>query len=75
MENDTIQTFCINRKLGFEATTLEMLVCYNYVEGLIDKEETILVNAKEFICPIGTLAIADLCHVQSSDPSFRLSIH
>jgi hypothetical protein len=61
MGNGTIRTVRINRELGLEASTPESLVCYNYVEGLTDEEETILLEAEEFIHPIGTLAIADLC--------------
>jgi hypothetical protein len=43
------------------------------VEGLTDEEETILLDAEEFIHPIGTLAVANLCQIQPFDPSFSPS--
>ena len=70
MGNGTVRTVRINRKLGFEATTPDALVCYNYVEGLTDEEEVILLEAEEFLHPIGTLAIDDICQVSTTDLSF-----
>lgn len=70
MGNGTIEIVRINRELGFKATTLETFAYYNYVEGHTDEEGTNLPDDKEFIYPIEMLTIADLCQVQSSDPSF-----
>jgi hypothetical protein len=42
ISNGTIRIVRINRELGFEATTPDSLVCYNYVEGFTDEEVILL---------------------------------
>lgn len=61
MGTGTIRIVRINRKLGFEATIPDALVCYNYVEGLTDEVEVNLLEAVEFLYPIGRLAINGIC--------------
>lgn len=73
MDNATVWTNHFNRELGFEATTLETLVRYNYVKGLTNEEETIIQETKEFIISIGTLAKDDICQVQTSETPFSIS--
>jgi len=68
MDNGTIRIISVNRELGFEATTPETLVCYNYVEGLSDNEETILLAVEEFLHPISTIEIFDLYQVSTTIP-------
>jgi hypothetical protein len=70
MGNGTIRIVQINRKLGIEATTPDESICYNYMEGLTHEEEVILLEAEEFLHPIGTLATADIFQVSSTNPSF-----
>jgi len=75
MGDGTIRTIPVNRELGLEATTPETLVCYNYVEGLSDNEESILLAAEEFLHPIGTIAISDFYQVSTLDNPDQLIRH
>ena len=55
MGNGTVKTVKINRQLGYEAVTPHALVCYNFAEGIIDDEETILFAADPSLQPLGTI--------------------
>ena len=55
MGNRTVKTVKINRQLGYEAVTPHALVCYNFVEGITDDEETILLAADPTLQPVGTI--------------------
>lgn len=43
MGNDTIKTAKINRELGYVAVIPDALISYNFIKGMIDEEEAILV--------------------------------
>ena len=49
------KTVKINRQLGYEAVTPHALVCYNFVEGITNDEETILFAADLTLQPLGTI--------------------
>ena len=55
MGNGTVKTVKINCQLGYEAVTPHALVCYNFAEGIIDDEETILLVADPTLQPVGTI--------------------
>ena len=55
MGNGTVKTVKINCQLGYEAVTPHALVCYNFAEGIIDDEETILLAADSTLQPVGTI--------------------
>ena len=55
MGNGTVKTVKINRQLGYEAVTPHALVCYNFVEGITNDEETILLAADPTLQPVGTI--------------------
>ena len=55
MGNGTVKTVKINRQLGYEAVTPHALVCYNFVEGITDDEETILLAADPILQLVGTI--------------------
>ena len=55
MGNGTVKTVKINRQLGYEAVTPHALVCYNFVEGITDDEETILLAVDPTLQLVGTI--------------------
>ena len=55
MGNGTVKTVKINRQLGYEAVTPNALVCFNFVEGITDDEETILLAADPTLQLVGTI--------------------
>ena len=55
MGNGTVKTMKINRQLGYEAVTPHALVCYNFVEGITDDEETMLLAAEPTLQPVETI--------------------
>ena len=55
MGNGTVKTVKINRELDFEAVTLHALVCYNFVEGITDKEEAMLLASNTDLHLLGTI--------------------
>jgi hypothetical protein len=55
MGNGTVRTVHISRQLGFDAITPKVLVCYNLVEGVTNKEEAMLLAADESLQPLGTI--------------------
>ena len=55
MGNGIVKTVKINRQLEYEGVTPHALVCYNFAEGIIDDEETILLAADLILQPVGTI--------------------
>ena len=55
MGNGTIKTIKINHQLGYEAVTPHALICYNFVEGIMDEEEEILMAADPTLHIVGTI--------------------
>ena len=55
MGNGTVKTVKVNRQLGYKVVTSHALVCYNFAEGIIDDEETILLVADPILQPVGTI--------------------
>ena len=55
MGNGKVKTVKINRQLGYEAVTPHALVCYNFAEGIIDDEETILLAANPTLQLVETI--------------------
>ncbi len=55
--NGTIKTISINKKLGVETRRLQVLVCYDLLEGLIDEEEDLIFEIEPKLFSIGTIII------------------
>jgi hypothetical protein len=53
--NGTIKTVRISRQLGPDTVTPHALVCYNFVEGLTDEEEAILMASDPALHALGTI--------------------
>ena len=55
MGNGTVKTVKINHQLGYEAIIPHALICYNFVEGITDEEEEILMAADSTLHTLGTI--------------------
>jgi hypothetical protein len=54
--NGTIRTIIITKHLGNEVRRPEVLLCYNYQNGIIDEEEDIIFTTKLELFSIGTIS-------------------
>jgi len=57
--NGTVRTILINKKLGVETKRPQVLVCYDFMEGLIDEEENMIFEIELELFSIGTITISD----------------
>ncbi len=60
--NGTIRTIIITKHLGGEVRRLEMLLCYDYQNGIIDKEEDIIFAIELKLFFISTIGLLDIIH-------------
>jgi hypothetical protein len=51
--------FTITKHLGSEVRTLEMLLCYNYQNGIIDEEKDIIFAIELELFSIGTINLLE----------------
>jgi hypothetical protein len=55
--NGTVKTILVNQRTGPYPKLPEVLVCYNFVEGLTDEEEDRFFSTKEDLFAIGTITL------------------
>jgi hypothetical protein len=55
--NGTVKTISVNQRLGPHPQLLEVLVCYDIVEELVDEEEDQLPSTKEDLIAIGSIPL------------------
>jgi hypothetical protein len=58
--NGKIKTITITKHLGGEVRRLEMLLCYNYQNGIIDEEEDIIFATKPKLFSIGIINLPEI---------------
>jgi hypothetical protein len=58
--NGTIQTIIITKHLGSEVRKLEVLMCYNYQNGIIDEEKDIIFVTELELFSIGTINLLEI---------------
>ncbi len=64
--NGTIRTIIITKHLGSEIRRPEMLLCYDYHNGIIDEEENIIFAIEPVLFSIGTISLPET--IQSMKP-------
>jgi hypothetical protein len=57
--NGTIRTITITKHLGGEVKKLEVLLCYNYQNGITNEDKDIIFNTKPKLFSIGTINLFD----------------
>ncbi len=57
--NGTIKTITITKHLGGEVRRLEVLLCYDYQNGISNEEEDIIFPTKPKLFSIGTINLLD----------------
>jgi len=57
--NGIIRTISLNKKLGVETRRLQVLVCYDLLEGLTYEEEDLIFETKPKLFLIGTIIISN----------------
>jgi hypothetical protein len=57
--NGTIRTITITKHLGGEVKKLEVLLCYNYQNGITNEDKDIIFNTKPKLFSIGTINLLD----------------
>jgi hypothetical protein len=55
--NGTLKTILVNQRLGLRPQLLEVLVCYNIVEGLTNKEEDQHLSTKDDLFAIDAILL------------------
>jgi hypothetical protein len=55
----TVQTITIFKHLGSEVRRLEVLLCYNYHNGITDEEEDIIFAIELELFSIGTISLLE----------------
>ena len=68
MANGTVKIVKINRQLGYKAVTPHALVCYNFVEGITDDEEAMLMASDPGLHTLGTIDLNLLNQASPVDP-------
>ncbi len=56
--NAIVRTILVNRKLGAKTIRPQILVCYDLMERLIDKEEDLIFETKPKLFSIGTTILS-----------------
>jgi hypothetical protein len=56
-DNGIVRTIIITKHLDSNTKCLEVLFCYDFVNGVIDKKENILMVAKLDLFAIGTITL------------------
>jgi hypothetical protein len=56
--NGIVITILVNRKLGVETKRLQILVCYDLMEGVIDKKEDMIFETKPNLLSISTITLS-----------------
>ncbi len=58
--NGTIRTIIVTKHLGGEVRRPEVLLCYNYQNGIINEEENIMFATKLELFSLGTINLLDI---------------
>jgi hypothetical protein len=57
-DNGIVKTISINKKLGVKTKRPQVLVCYDLMEGLTNKDEDIIFEIEPKLFSIGTITIS-----------------
>ena len=55
--NGSVKIISINQRMGPHPKLLEVLICYNFVEGLTNEEEDRFLSTEEDLFAIGTITL------------------